>query len=155
MNIKIDAEKNELKINITELLQAIEEATDEFDKGEFFRSVSWIPQIREEIIEQLMNAHSGHSYNTQVHEERNALLCAVKEREIEYYADCIAEKIETLKRENEDYWKLYNFYERTVGRVPGAPYTPRTEKIDHDYRKELEIIIEEALSKKLDELRSE
>jgi len=148
MNIKIKIEgKNKLILDLSDLFYLLHDSFDnEFDAEEFINDLGWIPQIRKQIIKTLKNEYSRGSYNNNVHKERNELLEAMKEKELEYYTNYVADLIEERNRWNNNYWKLWHWYNERLDEhfhTKGSP--PDTDKIDFDYREEVAKYIQSVL----------
>ena len=141
---KIKIEGGNICLDLNDLLYEIwTTQKDEFDQVEFVKSFAWMPQIREEVINILKNEFARENYNPDVHQARKELLDAIKEKEIEYYADKIASQIENARRWRENYYKIYHYLHDI--KMDSCRGFLEPSNIDFDYRKELEKIIIKAL----------
>lgn len=123
---------------------------NEYDLVEFVNRMAWMPQITKEVLRIWMQEYSRGSCNSEIHDIRKALLDAVGRREIEFYAGLIANKIEEFRRDDRNYWKLYNAIRDwcNANNIKYPSFSEK-EKIDFDYKRELEKIIQEAFNAKL------
>lgn len=122
---------------------------DEMDddvKVKLIEYLGWEKPVLEKAVDLIENEYSRENYNTVVHETRKKLLEKVKEEELEYYANKIADRVEELKRERHNYFKIYH-YMRDRARDLGIRLDniPDTDPIDFDYRHELAKMIQEEL----------
>lgn len=149
-DLKIDLKDGKLCIPLDHLFyEAHYLQPDEWDQVDFVNRMGWLPQIREEVIRSLKDEYSGRHLNPDIHKEREDFLVAMERKEIQYYAGVIAGQVEDARRADRDYWKLYHWLHDADIKIPEG--FPQREKIDFDYRHELEKVIEDALLTKLPE----
>lgn len=147
MKFELNLKDGKLCLDLGDLFyMAYEAQPDEFDQLEFIKKFAWMPQVREEIIKVLKEDYSRPSYCEEVHKEREKFLAAMRDEEIKFYASLIVEKVEDKIRWDREYWKLYHVVREYV--TDGVKI-PEMEKINFDYRKELEQVIIEAFKKNL------
>lgn len=89
--------------------------------------------IRKWMVERLANEYSRHSYYQSVHDDRRELLKQIKDEELAYYADLIAEKVEREKRFEKSYYDLRNWCSEHAKDFPWD----KTE-IDLNFKREVE-----------------
>jgi len=147
--MKLELKDGKIQFDLYELLNTIDDAQeDEFDAADFMRSLGWNDRIRAEIIMTLREEFSTEHMSPGVHKDREALMQAMGEREIYYYANKIASIVETNRRWERNYWKLYHDTLERFGQewihVRGFPKP--TEDIDFDFRRELEHILEKDMA---------
>lgn len=140
MRIKI--EKDNLIINIADLLYDFKHQMNEDELLQLIELFAWTPKLFKEVVKMLSSDFSRENYNEFIHEGREEFLKKVKEEEVEFYADKIAKKVEETFRVNSDYWKLYHYVKERYGYSSLKDY-PKPDDIDFKLRKELVEIVKE------------
>jgi hypothetical protein len=140
MKCNIEIKNDKVSINVSDLFFLLHDAyEDDFDAEKFIADLGWLPQVRKSIIETLKHEYSRESYNENIHKERDELLTAMKEKEIEYHTAYVTKLIEENKRLNADYWRLWHYYRDILRNdFNHKEFPPDTEKIDFDFRKKVE-----------------
>lgn len=147
MDLGLTFDNGRICVDLGKLLYHVHEAQpDEFDQVQFIEQFAWMPQVRKEVIRILKEEFARPHYNENVHQAREELLTAMKEEAIKYYVDKIASKIEELHTDEIDYMKMYN---AARPYLPDDFKMPPHEKLNRDYRAELEKIIADAFKERL------
>ena len=122
---------------------------------EMIEQFGWHEKIFTWVSKALAEEFSRKNYDPMIHEERKKFLQKVKKQEIEYYAELIAARVEDEARMAKAYWKLYRWCsDNHIFRTDNGSYEASEFRgIDFDYRDNLVAIINEALSKKVEEVK--
>ena len=136
--MKINTNTMKIEIDVRELLCEIHDHADEFDITGLLEDFGWMDKIRKNIIEELKSSYASDSMSPSLHKEREELLMAMKDREIEYYARQIAGKMEDCSRWQDVYFKVWHWCCDNDIKYNNFP---DTEKIDFDFRKQLEEMV--------------
>jgi len=136
-----------IQISLRWLLSELEDVPPDQLLG-ILDGLSWNPVIIAKTVDLLANEFSRENYNTCVHTARLDFLCRVKEQEIKYYANSIADKIEERFRKINDYNRLYHHVFEHYGHVNLSKF-PERQKIDFEIRRELAAIVENAFKERM------
>jgi len=135
MNLPINKDGN-IELDLFEIVSiVIDKATPE-ERETITEYFGLQNPIREWMVERLANEYSRHCFYESVHQDRRELLKKIKEHELAYYADLIAEKVEREKRFEKAYYNLRNWCSENAKDYPWD----RTE-IDFDFRRNLEEMV--------------
>jgi predicted metal-dependent phosphoesterase TrpH len=108
MKIEINND-SKLEISLWDIIEEAFRQANEEGVSQMIEYLAIQPQVRKVIIHRLAEEFSRMSYYEEIHKDRREFLSAIKEQELDFYCDGIASKVEELRRDNEDYWKLYHF----------------------------------------------
>ena len=122
MQLPINKDGN-IELDLFEIIsEVINKATEE-ERQTIVEYFGFQKPIRKWMVERLADEYSRPSFYESVHDDRFALLKAIKQEELEYYADLIAQKVAGERRHNKAYWEQYWWCQKNnITAMDGFPH---------------------------------
>lgn len=151
MQLPINKDGN-IELDLFEIVsEVVNKATPEEQEAivEYF---GFQKPIRKWMVDRLANEYSRPSFYEEIHEDRLALLKQIKQEELAFYADLIAQKVADERRHNKAYWELYHWCSNHgITRTAGFPRQALNSS-DWDWKNEVAEIVEEIIKQKRPDL---
>jgi len=108
--------------------------------------------IREWMVERLATEFSRPSYYEEIHKDRLEFLRQIKEEELSFYADLIAQKVADERRHNKAYWELYHWCSNhNITHTDGFPHQALKSN-DWDWKNEVAETVKEIIKQERPDL---
>lgn len=155
MKIEIN-DDSKLEISLWDIIEEAFRQANEEGVSQIIEYLSIQPQVRKVIIRRLAEEFSRKSYYEEIHKDRKEFLSMIGEQELNFYCDGIASDIEELRRDNENYWELYNFCSQNelfYTKLPNGENKylnpPKRKDIDFEIRNKISTELREIISKNI------
>jgi hypothetical protein len=137
--MKINEKGTEIILDLNEILGTCQKELSPEQFEDIMKVFSTGDKVFEYIVDKLAYAFSRENYNSFINIGREEFLKRIKQEQLAFYAAKIANKIESFKRNDTDYWKLYQLVVTHAPELIGK--IPKMEAIDFDYIHKLEQMI--------------